>query len=127
MNYNKIMLGGRLVRDPEMRVTPKGTPICQFSMAVNREWKSESGEKQTDVSYIDCEAWGKTAEIISKFFRKGGDIFVEGRVKQDQWEDKNTKEKRSKLKVVVDTFQFVGGKKDEAPAQRQTVVDDIQY
>lgn len=127
MNYNKIMLGGRLTRDPEMRVTPKGTPICQFSMAVNREWKSESGEKQTEVSYIDCEAWGKTAETIAKYLKKGGDIFVDGRVKQDQWEDKNTKEKRSKLKVVVEQFQFVGGKKDEAPAKRETPEDDVQY
>lgn len=118
MNYNRTILAGNTTRDPELRVTPKGTAICQFSLAVNRQWKNEAGEKQEEVSFIDCEAWGKTGETIAKYFTKGKPIMVEGRLKQDTWEDKNTKEKRSKLKVVVDQFMFVG-KPDGAPQQQQ--------
>lgn len=115
MNYNKTMLGGRLTRDPELRVTPKGTAICQFSVAVSRQWKSDAGEKMEETSFIDCEAWGKTGELISQHFMKGKAIFIDGRLKQDTWEDKDTKQKRSKIKVVVDAFQFVGPKDGDAP------------
>jgi single-strand DNA-binding protein len=111
---------GNLTRDPELRVTPKGTPICQFSLAINREWKTETGEKQEEVTYIDCECWGKQGEVIAKYVTKGRPLFVAGRVKQDLWEDKATKEKRSKLKVVVESFQFLGDAKANggAPAQQ---------
>lgn len=138
MNYNKIMLGGRLTRDPELRVIPKGTAICQFSLASSRSYKSESGEKMEEVSFIDCEAWAKTGELISQHFRKGKAIFLDGRLKQDTWEDKTTKEKRSKLKVVVESFQFVGPKEETggnqpaprpapAPHSDQNLDEDVPF
>lgn len=128
MNYNKTTIGGNLTRDPEIRVTPKGTAIAQFTIAINRKWKDESQQEREEVSFIDCEAWGKTGENIAKFFTKGRAILCDGRLKQDTWEDKNTKEKRSKLKVVVDQFYFVdskeAGPKTAAPATRPVAEDE---
>ena len=105
---NKVLLMGNLTRDPELRVTPKGTSICQFSLAINRQFKMESGETREEVTYIDIEAWGKQGETIAKYVTKGRPLFVEGRLRLDQWEDKNTKEKRSRMKVVLENFQFLG-------------------
>ena len=119
MNINSISLGGNLTRDPEVRVTPQGTAIAQFSIANNRKFKDASGAQREEVSFIDCEAWGKTGENIGKFFSKGAQICVQGRVKQDTWDDKATGQKRSKLKVVVDQFHFVGGKREQAPVSGQ--------
>ena len=105
---NKVLLMGNLTRDPELRVTPKGTPICQFSLAINRTFKMESGETREEVTYIDIEAWGKQGETIAKYVTKGRPLYVEGRLRLDQWEDKTTKEKRSRMKVVLENFQFLG-------------------
>ena len=99
---------GNLTRDPELRVTPKGTPICQFSLAINRTFKMESGETREEVIFVDVEAWGKQGETIAKYMTKGRPLYVEGRLRLDQWEDKNTKEKRSRMKVVLEQFQFLG-------------------
>ena len=107
-SLNKVMLMGNLTRDPELRVTPKGTPICQFGLAINRKFKLESGESREEVIFVDVEAWGRQGETIAKFVTKGRPLFVEGRLKLDQWEDKNTKEKRSRLKVVLEQFEFLG-------------------
>lgn len=107
-NLNKVMLIGNLTRDPELRVTPKGTAICQFSLAVNRKFKDESGGEREEVTYVDIEAWSKQGETIAKYCTKGRPLFVEGRLRLDQWEDKNTKEKRSRMKVVLENFQFLG-------------------
>jgi single-strand DNA-binding protein len=107
-NLNKVMLIGNLTRDPELRVTPKGTAICTFSIAVNRKFRDESGADREEVTYVDIEAWGKSGENISKYCTKGRPLFVEGRLRLDQWEDKNTKEKRSRMKVVLENFQFLG-------------------
>lgn len=106
-NLNKVMLIGNLTRDPELRVTPKGTAICTFSLAVNRKFRDESGADREEVTYVDIEAWGKSGENISKYCSKGRPLFVEGRLRLDQWEDKNTKEKRSRMKVVCENFQFL--------------------
>lgn len=117
-NYNKVLLMGNLTRDPEMRVLPSNMPVASFGLAVNDRFKS----KQTDQweerpNFIDCEAFGKTAENIAKFFSKGKPIFVEGKLRFEQWEDKQSGAKRSKIKVVCDTFQFVGGRdNDSGPA-----------
>ena len=108
-NLNKVMLIGNLTRDPELRVTPKGTAICQFSLAVNRKFKDESGGEREEVTYVDTEAWSKQGETIAKYCTKGRPLFVEGRLRLDQWEDKTTKEKRSRMKVVLENFQFLGG------------------
>ncbi|MSU66333.1 MAG: single-stranded DNA-binding protein [Opitutus sp.] len=107
-SLNKVLLMGNLTRDPELRVTPKGTPICQFSLAINRQFKMESGESREEVIFVDIEAWGKQGETIAKYLTKGRPLYVEGRLRLDQWEDKNTKEKKSRMKVVLEQFQFLG-------------------
>ena len=112
-NLHNIMLIGNLTRDPELRVTPKGTAICTFSIAVNRKFKDDSGGEREEVTYVDIEAWGKSGENISKYCTKGRPLFVEGRLRLDQWEDKTTKEKRSRMKVVLENFQFLGGGRGE--------------
>lgn len=110
---NHATFGGHLVRDPELRVTPSGTPVCTITIANNQKWKTESGEEREKVTFLDVTAWGKTGEIIAKFFTKGSPIIVWGRLDLDQWEDKNTKEKRSKIKLTVNFpsggFDFCGG------------------
>jgi single-strand DNA-binding protein len=114
-SYNKVLLLGNLTRDPELRVTPKGTPVCQFGLAVNRQFKDESGQTREEVTFVDLEAWGKQAETIAKFLTKGRPLFVEGRLKLDQWDDKTSGQKRSKLKVVLENFQFLGGPREGGP------------
>ena len=112
---NLVILIGNLTRDPEMRVTPKGTAVTKFGLAVNRKFKGEDGAEREEVTFIDIEAWGKTAETIQKHCVKGRPLYVKGRLKLDQWEDKTTQQKRSKLKVVLENFQFIGGRGDGAP------------
>jgi single-strand DNA-binding protein len=104
---NKVFLIGNLTRDPELRVTLKGTPICQFGIAVNRQFKDESGASRDETTFVDIEAWGKQGELVSKYLTKGSLAMVEGRLKFDQWEDKQSGQKRSKLKVVLDNVQFL--------------------
>lgn len=114
-NFNKVYLIGNLTRDPELRVTPKGTAICQFGLAVNRQFKDESGAMRDETTFVDIEAWGKQGETIGKYCTKGRPLFVEGRLKLDQWEDKTSGQKRSKLKIVLEGFQFLGsGQRDGA-------------
>ncbi len=105
---NKVFLIGNLTRDPELRVTPKGTAICQFGLAVNRQFKDESGQTRDETTFVDIEAWGKQGELVSKYLTKGSPAMVEGRLKLDQWEDKTSGQKRSKLKIVLDNVQFLG-------------------
>ena len=109
-NLNKVMLMGNLTRDPEIKYTPKGTAIANFGIAVNRTYTPEGGEKREEVTFIDLEAFGRTAEIIGEYFKKGRPIFIEGRLKLDQWDDKTTGKKMSKLRVVVDSFEFLGSR-----------------
>ena len=104
---NKVFLIGNLTRDPELRVTPKGTSICQFGIAVNRQFKDESGATRDETTFVDIEAWGKQGELVAKYLAKGSLAMVEGRLKFDQWEDKTSGQKRSKLKVVLDNVQFL--------------------
>ena len=122
-SLNKVFLMGNLTRDPELRVTPKGTPICQFSLAINRKFKMESGESREEVIFVDIEAWGKQGETIAKFVTKGRPLFVEGRLKLDQWEDKNTKEKKSKMRVVLEQFEFLGDGRGGGGSAPSAVVD----
>ena len=113
-SFNKVILAGNLTRDVELRFTPKGTPIAQFSLAVNRAWKDDAGNKKEEVSFIDCKSLGKQAETISEWFKKGRPILIEGRLNQETWDDKETKEKRSKLVVIVEGFSFIGENKKAA-------------
>lgn len=117
---NKVFLIGRLSRDPEFRVTPRGTAICAGSIAVSRQFKDESGQIREEVAFIDFEAWAKTAELISKYLSKGQQTMLEGHLKMDSWEDKQTGQKRSKLKVVVGNVQFLENKSEShQPDARQ--------
>jgi single-strand DNA-binding protein len=110
MNLNKCLLAGRLTRDPELRFSTKGSALGSFTIAINRRWKTETGEQKEDVAYLDCKVFGKAAETIAQYFRKGSQIMIEARATTEAWEDKNTKEKRSAIRFVVDQFHFVGDK-----------------
>lgn len=110
-NLNKVLLMGNLTRDPELRVTPKGTSVCAFGLAVNRVFRTEGAESQEETTFVDVEAWGKQAELISKYVSKGNPLFVEGRLRLDSWESKEG-DKRSKMKVVLENMQFLGGRSD---------------
>jgi single-strand DNA-binding protein len=107
--FNKVILAGNLTRDPELRYTPSGTAIAKFGLAINRKWRdSNSGELRDEVTFIDVDAFGKQAETIGQYMKKGSAILVEGRLKLDQWEDKQTQQKRSRLGVVAESFNFLG-------------------
>src|SRR6266542_3043562 len=101
-SFNKVILVGNLTRDPELRFTPKGTAIARLGLATNRRWTTETGEQKEEVTYIDVDAFGKQAETISNYFKKGRPILIEGRLRYDSWDDKQTGQKRSKLGVVLE-------------------------
>ncbi len=105
--FNKVILMGNLTRDPEVRTTPSGQSVTNFSLAVNRTWRSADGTNQESVSYIDCVAWGKTGEIIAQYMQRGRALLVSGRIDQRSWEQDG--QKRSKVEVIVEDFNFVGG------------------
>jgi single-strand DNA-binding protein len=109
-NFNKVILAGNLTRDPELRYTPKGVAIAKFGMAINRTWKSESGETKEEVTFVDVDAFGRQAEVIAQYIKKGRPILMEGRLKLDQWDDKQTNQKRSRLGVVLESFSFLDSK-----------------
>jgi single-strand DNA-binding protein len=121
-SYNKVLLMGNLTRDPEVRYTPKGTALATIGLAVNRRWTTESGEQKEEVTFVDVEVWGRQAETVGQYLAKGKPIFVEGRLKLDSWEDKESGQKKSKMKVVCERFQFIGAPggraefKDQAPS-----------
>lgn len=118
-NFNKVIIAGNLTRDPELRYTPKGMAIAKISMAINRTWQSEGGEKKEEVTFVEVDAFGRQAETIGQYLKKGSPLLVEGRLKLDQWDDKTTGQKRSKLGVVLEGFQFLGaGKGESAPAKQ---------
>ena len=113
-SFNKVILAGNLTRDPELRYTPKGTAVAKIGLAVNRTWTGEDGQKKEEVNFIDVEAWGRQGEVIAQYMKKGRPLLVEGRLKLDSWEDKNTKQKVSKLKVVLESFSFIDSKPGDA-------------
>ena len=106
-NFNKVILAGNLTRDPELRYTPKGTAVAKLGLAINRIWTTETGEKREEVTFIDVDAFGRQAETIGQYLKKGRPILVEGRLKLDQWDDKQTGQKKSKLGVILENFQFL--------------------
>ncbi|MCB0383783.1 MAG: single-stranded DNA-binding protein [Bdellovibrionales bacterium] len=110
-NLNRVLLIGRLTRDPELRYTPNGSAVADFGLAVNKNWKDKDGQKQEEVCFIDIVVWGKSAENCHKYLDKGRMAFIEGRLKLDTWEKDG--QKRSKLHVVADTVQFLDFKKDD--------------
>lgn len=112
-SFNKVILLGNLTRDPETRVTSNGLTICKLGLAVSRVFSTREGERKEETTFVDIDAFGKQAEVITKYMRKGKPLMVEGRLKLDQWET-NDGQKRNKLKVVLENFQFVGGRDDNA-------------
>src|ERR1043166_138243 len=106
-NFNKVILAGNLTRDPELRYTPKGTAIAKIGLAINRTWKTETGETKEEVTFVDIDAFGRQAETIGQYLKKGRPILIEGRLKLDQWDDKQTQQKRSRLGVVLESFNFL--------------------
>ena len=128
-NFNKVILAGNLTRDPELKYTPNQTAVCEFGMAINRKYKGGDGQQREDTCFVDCQAWGKTGEVIAQYMVKGKPLLVEGRLSYDSWEGKDG-QKRSKLRVTVENFQFLGGPNDgqqgggqqqqrQAPPQQQ--------
>ena len=107
-SFNKVILVGNLTRDPELRYTPKGTAIAKIGVAVNRVWTNEAGEKKEEVTFVDVDVFGRTAENVGQYMRKGRPILIEGRLRLDQWDDKQTGQKKSKLGVIAETVQFLG-------------------
>jgi len=109
-SFNKVILLGNLTRDPELRYTPQGAAVCEFALALNYVYTNkQTGQKVEEVSFIDLVAWGKTGETIAEYMKKGRQILVEGRLKQDRWESQDGK-KMSKVRVTVESFQFVGSR-----------------
>jgi single-strand DNA-binding protein len=113
-SYNKVMLIGNLTRDPEVRYTPKGSAVCDIGLAVNRVYTSDSGEKVEEVTFVDVVLWAKMAELAGKYLHKGRPVFIEGRLQMDSWEDKQTGQKRTRLRVVGEQMQFLGSPGDRA-------------
>lgn len=105
--FNQVTLIGNLTRDPDLRYLPKGTSVCRISLAINRKWRTEAGEEREEVTFVDCDAWGKTAELLQQYTAKGDPLFVKGRLKLDTWKDKNTGEDRHRLGVVIEEMQFL--------------------
>jgi single-strand DNA-binding protein len=122
-NFNKVILAGNLTRDPELRFTPKGMAVTKLGLAINRTWKTETGETREEATFVDVDAFGRQAEVIGQYFKKGSPILIEGRLRLDQWDDKQTGQKRSRLGVVLENFQFMDSQRSKdggaAPAQRR--------
>ena len=110
--FSKAIITGNLTRDPELRSTTNGTSVCSFSVAVNRVYRDSSGEQREEVSFFDCSAWGKLGETINQYAKKGSGVLVSGRLTQRSWDDKTTGAKRSRVEIVVEDFNFIGGRAD---------------
>lgn len=111
-SVNKVILVGNMTRDPQVRQLPTQSLVAEFGLAMSRKFKTQDGEDREEVCFVDCTAFGRQAEVIQKYCRKGKALYVEGRLRYDTWEDKNGHGKRSKLNVVVENFQFLGGRDD---------------
>jgi single-strand DNA-binding protein len=109
-NLNKVFLLGNVTRDPEIRYTPKGSAVCDLGIAVNRNYTTDSGEKREEVTFVDVTLWGRTAEVASEYLKKGRPVFIEGRLQMDTWDDKQTGQKRTRLRVVAENMQLLGGR-----------------
>lgn len=126
-SFNKVILLGNLTRDPEVRYTPKGSAVCDLGLAVNRTYTLDNGEKREEVTFVDVVLWARLAEIAGEYLKKGRPVFIEGRLQLDTWDDKQSGQKRSKLRVIGETMQLLGSRsaagaggessEDERPAR----------
>lgn len=129
--FNKVILMGNLTRDIEMRTTPSGQTVANFSLAVSRSWKDQSGQTQDQTSFINCVAWGKPGEIIAQYVKKGDPLLVSGRLDQRSWDDKESGQKRSTVEVNVEDFNFIGGRSSDgggnfsAPSSSSSKSNDV--
>jgi single-strand DNA-binding protein len=123
---NKVMLIGNLTRDPELRHTAKGTGVAELSLAINRTWTNDQGEKQEEVTFVEVTFWGRTAESAGTYLRKGAPVYVEGRLRFETWDDKETGKKRSKLRVVGEVLQFLPNGKREPREPRELTAAEAQ-
>jgi single-strand DNA-binding protein len=114
-NLNRVLLIGNLTRDPEIRYTPKGTAVADIGLAVNRVFTGEDGEKREEVTFVDVVLWSRLAEIAEQYLKKGRPVFIEGRLQLDSWDDKQTGQKRSRLRVVAENLQLLGGRGEGDP------------
>jgi single-strand DNA-binding protein len=113
-SYNRVTLIGNLTRNPELRKTKSGNPVTELGLALNRVWQNENGQKQEDVTFVDITVWGRNAENAAQYLQKGRSVLVEGRLQLETWQDKQSGQDRSKLKVVADHIQFLGGGQDHS-------------
>lgn len=121
-SFNKVVIMGNLTRDPEVRHIPSGAAVCDISLAINNTWKDKStNEKKEDVTFVEVTLWGRTAEIAGEYLAKGRPVLIEGRLQQESWTDKESGQKRTKMKVVAESMQLLGGKQqgDSQPAAQQ--------
>jgi single-strand DNA-binding protein len=127
-SFNKVMMIGNLTRDPQVKQLPSQTTLAEFGLAMSRKYRTAAGEDREEVCFVDCTAFGKQAEVIHQFCKKGKQIFIEGRLRYDTWEDKAGGAKRSKLTVVVENFQFLGSRADAfgdtPPGETANMFDD---
>src|ERR1700738_712719 len=118
-SFNKVILLGNLTRDPEVRYTPKGSAVCDLGLAFNRQYTLDSGEKREEVTFVDVVLWARLAEIAGEYLKKGRPVFIEGRLQLDTWDDKQSGQKRTKLRVIGETMQLLGSRPSAgaAPAE----------
>ncbi len=121
-NYNKVILIGNLTREPQLSYLPNQTSVVEFCLAANRKYKKQDGSQGEEVCFVDCQMFGKRAEVVNKYFKKGDPIFVEGRLKFDQWNAQDGS-KKSKLRVFVENFEFVGERKAKESEPEQSFED----
>jgi single-strand DNA-binding protein len=124
MNLNRVLLIGNLTRDPELRHTPKGTAVAELGLAINRAWTDEQNVKREETTFVDITLWGRTAEIAQQYLHKGSPVFIEGRLQLDTWDDKQTGQKRSRLRVVGEKMQLLGSKEASAATPPRSPVPD---
>jgi single-strand DNA-binding protein len=125
-SFNKVILLGNLTRDPEVRYTPKGSAVCDLGLAVNRVYTLDSGEKREEVTYVDVVLWARLAEIAGEYLKKGRPVFIEGRLQLDTWDDKQSGQKRSKLRVIGETMQLLGSRPAGTGATSESGEQDRQ-
>ncbi len=118
-SFNRVTLIGNLTRDPELKTTQKGRSLTTLSLAMNRSWTSENGQRQDEVTYVDVTVWGKNAENAARYLAKGRSVLIEGRLQMDSWTDNKTGQKRSKLQVVADQVQYMNTNTAPAASSRQ--------
>ena len=116
-NYNKVILMGNLTRDPQLSYLPSQTPVCEFGIAVNRRWRGQDGQQREDTCFVDCRLFGKQAETFNQYMSKGRPVLIEGRLELDTWEGQDG-QKRSKHRVNVQNFQFVGSARDSGGSRQ---------